>query len=154
MSDYIPALGEFQPPDVEEDRDVMAEAWLLERERAGYLVLTRDEFNERLDSHATDAYAEGRIDEAEDIAKELLPGLYYMDPPDGGSASLREQLHRMSEDAARYRWLRANTTDQVPYRGWWQIAGGAGADPSRLDAAIDAERLNQSAAPRHSAEGD
>ena len=141
MSDYSPPLGEFQPPDVEEDRDAMAEAWLEQKERDGYLVMTRDEFNERLDSHATDAYAEGRVDEAEDIAKELLPGPYYMDPPDGGSTPLREQLRRMSEDAARYRWLRSNTTDQIPYRGWWQIAGGAGANPANLDAAIDADRL-------------
>lgn len=134
-------MSYFQPPDPPEpDYDAMAEAWLLEKERHGYLVLTRDEFKQRLDSHATDAYAEGRKDETEDIANELLPGSYYMDPPDGGEVSLREQLRRMSEDAARYRWLRANTTDQVPYRGWWQIAGEAGAVQSRLDAVIDAAR--------------
>lgn len=36
----------------------------------------------------------------------LLPGTYYMDPPDGGDGSLLEQLRRMSEDSARYRKLR------------------------------------------------
>ncbi|UUX38846.1 hypothetical protein NTJ56_08600 [Burkholderia contaminans] len=36
----------------------------------------------------------------------LLPGTYYMNPPDGGDVSLLEQLRRMAEDAARYRWLR------------------------------------------------
>ncbi|MBU9318989.1 hypothetical protein KTD09_29590 [Burkholderia multivorans] len=36
----------------------------------------------------------------------LLPGPYYMDPPDGGDVSLIEQLRRMAKDAERYRWLR------------------------------------------------
>ena len=29
----------------------------------------------------------------------------YMDPPDGGSPTLAEQVARMAKDAARYRWL-------------------------------------------------
>lgn len=33
----------------------------------------------------------------------LLPGPYYMDPPDGGNTPIFEQLRRMSEDAAKYR---------------------------------------------------
>lgn len=33
----------------------------------------------------------------------LLPGVYYMDPPDGGDVSVLEQLRRMSVDARRYR---------------------------------------------------
>lgn len=33
----------------------------------------------------------------------LLPGTYYMDPPDGGEVTLFEQLRRMSEDAAKWR---------------------------------------------------
>ena len=37
-----------------------------------------------------------------DIAA-LLPGTYYMDPPDGGSVTLLEQLERMAKDAERYR---------------------------------------------------
>lgn len=36
----------------------------------------------------------------------VLPGVYYMDPPDGGDVSLLKQLQRMSNDAARYRLLR------------------------------------------------
>ena len=35
-----------------------------------------------------------------------LPGVYYMDPPDGGSVPLGEQVRRMAVDAARYRLLR------------------------------------------------
>jgi hypothetical protein len=67
----------------------------------------------------------------------LLPYAYYMDPPDGGSPTLLEQLQRMAKDAQRYRWLRANVSDQVPFQGWWRIAGPE--RPERLDEAIDAE---------------
>ncbi|MGE3596620.1 MAG: hypothetical protein AB7N70_13815 [Dehalococcoidia bacterium] len=35
-----------------------------------------------------------------------LPGVYYMDSPDGGDVSLLQQLKRMANDAARYRLLR------------------------------------------------
>lgn len=33
----------------------------------------------------------------------LLPGVYCMDPPDGGSVTVLEQVRRMAEDAARWR---------------------------------------------------
>lgn len=36
-------------------------------------------------------------------AVKVLPGVTYMDPPDGGSVTVEEQLQRMSEDAARWR---------------------------------------------------
>ena len=38
----------------------------------------------------------------------VLPGVYYMDPPDGGSITPLEQVRRMAEDAARYRFMRQN----------------------------------------------
>lgn len=44
----------------------------------------------------------------------LLPGPHYMDPPDGGSVTLLEQLKRMAKDAERYRWLR----DKAPRATW------------------------------------
>ena len=47
---------------------------------------------------------------------DLLPGVVYMDPPDGGSVTLREQFERMAKDAARYRWLRDNPLWRVTYR--------------------------------------
>lgn len=47
-----------------------------------------------------------RLRELERSAALTLPGVYYMDPPDGGDASLLKQLQRMSNDAARYRLLR------------------------------------------------
>lgn len=33
----------------------------------------------------------------------LIPGPYYMDPPDGGSVSVMEQLRRMAHDAEKWR---------------------------------------------------
>jgi hypothetical protein len=78
----------------------------------------------------------------------LLPGPYYMDPPDGGSVTVIEQLRRMAADAARYRWLRHHST----YTTVTPCIHGEVAGPSRmrwyhdsyqlqaftLDAAIDA----------------
>ncbi len=78
-------MSEFQPPDTEEDRESMAEAhW---------------------DKQLTDAYAEGRKDEQEELAS-VLPGTYYMDPPDGGSVTVLEQLRRMAKDAELGRRVR------------------------------------------------
>jgi len=61
-----------------------------------------------------------------------LPGTYYMDPPDGGSVMPEEQMRRMSQDAARYRWLRdgeRTLREWDSIRDLWE---------STLDAAIDA----------------
>lgn len=43
----------------------------------------------------------------------LLPGTYYMDPPDGGSVALLEQLRRMAKDAERYRQSLVTITPQT-----------------------------------------
>lgn len=79
---------------------------------------------------------------ADDLSA-LLPGTYYMDPPDGGDVSLLEQLRRMAEDSARYRWLRKQYWHESSL---FVVAGGKcriqlGTDcpaDERLDAAIDA----------------
>lgn len=42
----------------------------------------------------------------------LLPCSYYMDPPDGGSVTVIEQVERMAKDAARYRWLSMSSVGQ------------------------------------------
>lgn len=42
---------------------------------------------------------------------EAIPGVTYMDPPDGGDVSIPEQVRRMAIDAERYRWLRM--------ANWW-----------------------------------
>lgn len=39
-----------------------------------------------------------------DALRALLPGVYYMDPPDGGDVDIVEQFRRMAEDASRWRW--------------------------------------------------
>lgn len=56
----------------------------------------------------------------------VLPGYYYMDPPDGGDVSVLEQLRRMAKDAQRYRWLRANREFCVATypEGEWVIPAG------------------------------
>ncbi|MDR8920499.1 hypothetical protein [Burkholderia multivorans] len=59
-------------------------------------------------SHQGQPEPRAEVTEADLIA--LLPGTYYMDPPDGGDVSLLEQLRRMAADAGRYRWMRAHYT--------------------------------------------
>lgn len=34
-----------------------------------------------------------------------IPGVTYMDPPDGGDVSIPEQIRRMAKDAELYRWV-------------------------------------------------
>ena len=71
----------------------------------------------------------------------LLPGVVYMDEPDGGSPTVQEQIKRMARDAERYRWLRNPTTDPalvIDKRvgpSFWDYEYRAG---DALDAAIDA----------------
>ena len=73
-----------------------------------------------LDEALINAYAEGRRDEQEELSS-VLPGSIYMDPPDGGSPSILEQLQRQAKDADRYRWLRSKDRLKIlgdePYIG-------------------------------------
>lgn len=74
----------------------------------------------------------------EDMLCAILPGCYYMDPPDGGDTSIYEQLKRMAADAARYRWLRNDHNGDLcagheQGNGYVHILDG-----SRIDEAIDA----------------
>lgn len=71
-----------------------------EIERLTALLADRDEREAKIARERDEA----RI-EREAMAN-VLPGVYYMDPPDGGDVSLLKQLQRMSNDAARYRLLR------------------------------------------------
>ncbi|UPG11114.1 hypothetical protein L0026_21705 [Pseudomonas aeruginosa] len=76
-----------------------------------------------------------------DECASTIPGVYYMDPPDGGDVSVPEQLRRMARDAARYRWLRDSCTRQwdVMYRDIEIVINGDGAeDCEDLDGIIDA----------------
>lgn len=60
------------------------------------------------DRALTAAYAEGRRDEQDELAS-VLPSSYYMDPPDGGSVTVLEQLRRMAADAQKWREQQART---------------------------------------------
>lgn len=61
--------------------------------------------------HYASGLEDGRADQLAKFAA-LLPGPHYMDPPDGGDVSALEQMRRMSEDAARWRWFMAGLGDQ------------------------------------------
>lgn len=66
----------------------------------------------------------------------LLPGPYYMDPPDGGSVTVLEQVERMAKDAARFAWLIENASSGSLGFGDWWINGDEPAEEWR--AAFDA----------------
>ena len=74
-----------------------------------------------------------------------LPGVYYMDPPDGGDVPVLEQLRRMAKDAARYRFLSCKGVPPYSHRcSRWRLEywNGEWWDPlmkEELDAAIDAQ---------------
>lgn len=72
----------------------------------------------------------------------LLPGPYYMDPPDGGDVTVLEQIRRMAEDAARYRLIREKITgDPREWERFIDVIGEeAQEDPAAFDRAIDAAR--------------
>lgn len=89
------------------------------------LIQERDAAIARADS----AFEAGRRNGLEDSAS-VLPGVYYMDPPDGGDVPIIEQLRRMSEDARRYRWLR----DEAEGCDWEHIGYQ---EPAYTDAAVD-----------------
>ncbi|MFE8033805.1 ead/Ea22-like family protein [Thiohalocapsa marina] len=92
-----------------------------------------------------------RLREFERSAALTLPGVYYMDPPDGGSVEPVEQMRRMAKDAARYRWLRGDTCPdhsirwtQWEVRRWsaprWTDDLRGDALDAAIDAAMEAER--------------
>jgi hypothetical protein len=74
----------------------------------------------------------------------LLPGVCYMDPPDGGDVPVLEQFWRMAQDAARYRWMR-----QFAYQAYEMIFDDDGVLKwtSDLDKAIDAGLVVSKATP-------
>jgi len=106
------------------------------------LHMTRVMLVNAFEAARNDAYAEGRKDEQAELAS-VLPGAYYMDPPDGGSVEVLEQFRRMAKDAARYRWLRGSGHAEL-------YVWAPGADPCKgiadegLDDAVDAALKEQS----------
>jgi multidrug resistance efflux pump len=97
----------------------------------------------RADVEKLEAEVEALRADAQAVAA-LLPGPYYMDPPDGGSVTVIEQLRRMAADAARYRWIKRGASfreerDMGP-GGCWSIFVAVPRRPAvnSLDTAIDA----------------
>lgn len=94
---------------------------------------------ERLTAERDEARAE------RDALANVLPGVYYMDPPDGGDVPVLEQLRRMSRDAARYRFLACKgVPPHSPRWSRWRLEywNGEWWGPlmkEELDAAIDAQ---------------
>ena len=85
-----------------------------------------------------------------------LPGVYYMDPPDGGSVPLGEQVRRMAVDAARYRLLRRKFAIISDGEGHAEFCAINLPRPTyiapntaiELDTALDRERLGMDGAER------
>lgn len=63
-----------------------------------------------------------------------LPGVQYMDPPDGGDVSVPEQVRRMAKDAERYRFLMRELGGSVSQ----VVMGSPVFSNEDVDAAIDA----------------
>ena len=76
--------------------------WNEEEDGMGFAGLLPTRAEREHDKALTAAYAEGRRDEQQELSS-VLPGSYYMDPPDGGSVTVLEQLQRMAEDARKWR---------------------------------------------------
>lgn len=78
-----------------------------------------------------------------------LPGVYYMDSPDGGDVSVSEQLRRMAKDAGRYRLLRRKFAIISDLEGHAKFCAInlprptyiAPSSAIELDTALDRERL-------------
>ena len=79
-----------------------------------------------------------------------LPGVYYMDPPDGGNVSIPEQVRRMAEDAAQHRRAvqpspagqeDALVTDamvEAAHAAYWAHPDDSGEDRPCIRAALEA----------------
>lgn len=110
-----------------------------EIERLTALLADRDEREAKIARERDEARAE------RDAMANVLPGHYYMDPPDGGDVPVLEQLRRMAKDAERYRFLSCKGVPPYFHRcSRWRLEywNGEWWDPlmkEELDAAIDAQ---------------
>ena len=75
----------------------------------------------------------------------LLPGTHYMDPPDGGSVTLLEQLQRMARDAERYRGRHKDT--MAAYHVGQRASYTAGRSAEREQMIADGWRQTRYVAP-------
>lgn len=93
-----------------------ARDWFLPHENDKALNNVRDVVRRMVGALAPEPATAG--DETPSIAISdllpLLPGTIYMDPPDGGSVSVLQQLQRMSGDARKWREYKATPSAVVP----------------------------------------
>ena len=128
---------------------------LAERDALAGEVKRRRQYVELYDEQIMKFEAEiDRLRAENEVLREIerdmsnaLPGVYYMDPPDGGSVPLGEQVRRMAVDAARYRWLRGDSCPdhssrwtQWEVRCWKAPSWTGDLRRADLDDAIDAAR--------------
>lgn len=130
---------------IDEDKHCCEWVMLQERKRLHKILAT-----------AAPTPAEPPADVARDVRLQvesefaaMLPGVTYMDEPDGGSPSVQEQVKRMARDAERYRWLLENARATAEHWGGrWSLvidspAPGKDASSEAINAAIDAARKRQ-----------
>lgn len=73
-----------------DDREVLLGEWLHRQGKNGMVVLTREEWRDRLDQAATDGYASGRDDQREESIDRLTALLTALL---GARSALREAEH-------------------------------------------------------------
>lgn len=123
------------------------DAWWAWQDREAVNAIGRtalDTIVEGLATEASGVIEKGIVEELErlrtDLAtleqacKEALPGVYYMDPPDGGDVSLGEQVLRMGNDAQRYRKWRHGASARIVETAKALCYAGT---PEQIDQAID-----------------
>ncbi|NMY77708.1 hypothetical protein HBO01_03330 [Pseudomonas rhodesiae] len=101
--------------------------YALKQEEQSYLVL-------RAERDQLKAENEALRRELEECAA-TLPGVTYMDLPDGGAPTIAKQLSRMAKDAGRYRWLRMASHFDTPQHQVFCKAYGDALD-EEIDAAM------------------
>lgn len=79
------------------------------------------------------AALQASIVELENAICNSLGGEHYLDMPDGGSVAILDQLDRMAQDAARYRYIFNGCTVLLP-------DGTECEDQQQLDAAMQKEK--------------
>ncbi|WP_249207064.1 hypothetical protein [Burkholderia cenocepacia] len=101
MQDAVRSIS-LRADELKESNTALDGTWCDADEKAAYEAEARliERLHALLAAHP--GQTEPRTVADADLAA-LLPGTYYMDPPDGGDISLLEQLRRMAKDAARHR---------------------------------------------------
>lgn len=98
----------------------------------------------RANSEPADRVAEleAEVERLRKAITQSFRGALYMDPPDGGSVALEEQIMRMGKDAERYRFVREQHEDDADcfcvFEPRLDHLAPVGSMPGELDAAIDA----------------